>query len=110
MHRSTCSSTSSLVFMVSVLSLESPTVTDQMAHYVAPVAFGRTWTIMMISLHYGHERLGPAVIFLLPVPCSVNAMCQYFASVRKLLLGSDCFLGSVIQLPLAFSAWQSEMC
>ncbi|GJT39079.1 hypothetical protein Tco_0938944 [Tanacetum coccineum] len=26
----------------------SPTVTDQMAYYVAPVAFGRTWTIMMI--------------------------------------------------------------
>ncbi|GJT22372.1 hypothetical protein Tco_0892309 [Tanacetum coccineum] len=32
----------------SLVVIRSPTVTDQMAHYVAPVAFGRTWTIMMI--------------------------------------------------------------
>ncbi|GJV45423.1 ribonuclease H-like domain-containing protein [Tanacetum coccineum] len=54
----------------SIVICRSPTVTDQMAHYVAPVAFGSTWTIMMI-VAFRTQRLGPAIIFLLPVPCSV---------------------------------------
>ncbi|GKC17577.1 hypothetical protein Tco_1014359 [Tanacetum coccineum] len=130
MHHSMCSSTSNLVFMTLVLSLwaiplvvpliptfiainlltcpraslvvicRSPTVTDQMAHYVAPVAFGSTWTIMMI-VAFRTQRLGPAVIFLLPVPCSVS-----FASILPLvrLLLVLIVLGSVIQLPLVLSA------
>ncbi|GJR39222.1 hypothetical protein Tco_1214906 [Tanacetum coccineum] len=40
-------------------STKSPTVMDQMAHYVAPVAFGSTWTIMMI-VAFRTQRLGPA--------------------------------------------------
>ncbi|GJV39952.1 hypothetical protein Tco_1418392 [Tanacetum coccineum] len=77
----------------------SPTVTDQMAHYVAPVAFGRTWTIMMI-VAFRTQWLGLAVIFLLPVPCSV-----IFASILPLvrLLLVLIVLGSVIQLPLVLS-------
>ncbi|GKB73503.1 hypothetical protein Tco_0934915 [Tanacetum coccineum] len=72
---------------------------DQMAHYVAPVAFGRTWTIMMI-VAFRTQRLGPAVIFLIPVPCSVS-----FASILPLvrLLLVLIVLGSVIQLPLILS-------
>ncbi|GKA78618.1 hypothetical protein Tco_0785155 [Tanacetum coccineum] len=81
------------------LLLRSPTVTDQMAHYVAPVAFGSTWTIMMI-VAFRTQRLGPAIIFLLPVPCSV-----IFASILPLvrLLLVLIVLGSVIQLPLVLS-------
>ncbi|GJV01852.1 hypothetical protein Tco_1335421 [Tanacetum coccineum] len=77
----------------------SPTVTDQMANYVALVAFGSTWTIMMI-VAFRTQRLGPAVIFLLPVPCSVS-----FASILPLvwLLLVLIVLGSVIQLPLVLS-------
>ncbi|GJU50739.1 hypothetical protein Tco_1220294 [Tanacetum coccineum] len=50
-----------------------------MAHYVAPVAFGRTWTIMMI-VAFRTQWLGLAVIFILPVPCSV-----IFASILPLV-------------------------
>ncbi|GJR78130.1 hypothetical protein Tco_0148915 [Tanacetum coccineum] len=83
----------------SIVVCRSPTVTDQMAHYVAPVAFGRTWTIMMI-VAFRTQWLGPAVIFLLPVPCSV-----IFASILPLvrLLLVLIVLGSVIQLPLVLS-------
>ncbi|GKE28496.1 hypothetical protein Tco_1443880, partial [Tanacetum coccineum] len=83
----------------SIVICRSPTVTDQMAHYVAPVAFGRTWTIMMI-VAFRTQRLGPAIIFLLPVPCSVS-----FASILPLvrLLLVLIVLGSVIQLPLVLS-------
>ncbi|GKA83740.1 hypothetical protein Tco_0805335 [Tanacetum coccineum] len=83
----------------SIVICRSPTVTDQMAHYVAPVAFGSTWTIMMI-VAFRTQRLGPAVIFLLPVPCSV-----IFASILPLvrLLLVLIVLGSVIQLPLVLS-------
>ncbi|GJY43890.1 hypothetical protein Tco_0432103 [Tanacetum coccineum] len=71
----------------SIVICRSPTVTDHMAHYVAPVAFGRTWTIMMI-VAFRTQRLGPVVIFLLPVPCSVS-----FTSILplvRLLLVRDC--------------------
>ncbi|GJY90644.1 hypothetical protein Tco_0505840 [Tanacetum coccineum] len=83
----------------SIVICRSPTVTDQMAHYVAPVAFGSTWTIMMI-VAFRTQRLGPAVIFLLPVPCSV-----IFASILPLvrLLLVLIVLGSVIQLPFVLS-------
>ncbi|GJX05627.1 hypothetical protein Tco_0191543 [Tanacetum coccineum] len=65
-----------------------------MAHYVAPVAFGSTWTIMMI-VAFRTQRLGPAVICLLPVPCSVS-----FASILPLvrLLLVLIVLGSVSSL------------
>ncbi|GJU05847.1 hypothetical protein Tco_1122277 [Tanacetum coccineum] len=83
----------------SIVVCRSPTVTDQMAYYVAPVAFGRTWTIMMI-VAFRTQWLGLAVIFLLPVPCSVS-----FASILPLvrLLLVLIVLGSVIQLPLVLS-------
>ncbi|GJW82047.1 hypothetical protein Tco_0146022 [Tanacetum coccineum] len=83
----------------SIVICRSPTVTDQMAHYVAPVTFGRTWTIMMI-VAFRTQWLGLAVIFLLPVPCSVS-----FASILPLvcLLLVLIVLGSVIQLPLVLS-------
>ncbi|GJV07482.1 hypothetical protein Tco_1345138 [Tanacetum coccineum] len=53
--------------LVSMLS--SPTVTDQMAHYVAPVAFGRTWTIMLKLLSWT-LRLGH-IVFISSSPCHV---------------------------------------
>ncbi|GJW19600.1 hypothetical protein Tco_0027036 [Tanacetum coccineum] len=83
----------------SIVICRSPTVTDQMAYYVAPMAFRSTWTIMMI-VAFRTQRLGPAVIFLLPVPCSVS-----FASILPLvrLLLVLIVLGSVIQLPLVLS-------
>ncbi|GJZ82619.1 hypothetical protein Tco_0647792 [Tanacetum coccineum] len=70
-----------------------------MAHCVALVAFGSTWTIMMI-VAFRTQRLRPAVIFLLPVPCSVS-----FASILPLvrLLLVLIVLGSVIQLSLVLS-------
>ncbi|GJS74278.1 hypothetical protein Tco_0707119 [Tanacetum coccineum] len=52
----------------------SLTVMDEMAYYVAPVAFGRTWTIMMIVEYRNTFGFGPAVIFLLPVPGSPLAV------------------------------------
>ncbi|GJT14181.1 hypothetical protein Tco_0861223 [Tanacetum coccineum] len=93
----TCPHASSVVS--SIIICRSPTITDQMTHYVAPVAFGRTWTIMMI-VAFRTQQLGPAVIFLLPVPCSVS-----FASILPLvrLLLVLIVLGSVIQLPLVLS-------
>ncbi|GKA41051.1 hypothetical protein Tco_0733644 [Tanacetum coccineum] len=63
-----------------------------MAHYVAPVAFGGTWTIMMI-VAFRTQRLGPAVISLLPVPCSVS-FTSILPLVRLLLV--------LIVLSLAF--------
>ncbi|GJU59527.1 hypothetical protein Tco_1237293 [Tanacetum coccineum] len=83
----------------SIVICRSPTVTDQMAHYVALVAFGRTWTIMMI-VAFRTQRLSPAVMFLLPMPCSI-----IFASILPLvrLLLVLIVLGSVIQLPLVLS-------
>ncbi|GJR06391.1 hypothetical protein Tco_0529375 [Tanacetum coccineum] len=77
----------------------SPTSYGPDGPYVPPVAFGRTWTIMMI-VAFRTQRLGPAVMFLLPVPCSVS-----FASILPLirLLLVLIVLGSVIQLPLVLS-------
>ncbi|GJX40947.1 hypothetical protein Tco_0255937 [Tanacetum coccineum] len=83
----------------SIVICRSPTVMDQMAHYVAPVAFGRTWTIMMI-VAFRTQRLGPAIIFLLPVPCSV-IFVSILPLVRLLLV--LIVIGSVIQLPLVLS-------
>ncbi|GKF27332.1 hypothetical protein Tco_0083226, partial [Tanacetum coccineum] len=77
----------------------SPTVMDQMAHYVALVEFGRTWTIMMI-VTFRTQWLGPAVMFLLPVPCSI-ILASILPLVRLLLV--LIVLGSVIQLPLVLS-------
>ncbi|GJS24332.1 hypothetical protein Tco_0452964 [Tanacetum coccineum] len=133
MHHSTCSSTSSLVFMVLVLSLRAiipvvpliptfttsslltcpnaplavssigicrtPTITGQMANSVALVAFGSTWTIMVI-VAFGTQRLRSAVMFLLPVPCSVSS-ASVLPLVRLLLV--LIVLRSVIQLPLVLS-------
>ncbi|GJY44358.1 hypothetical protein Tco_0432571 [Tanacetum coccineum] len=78
----------------------SPTVTDQMAHYVAPVAFGSTWTIMMI-VAFRTQRLGPAVIFILPVPCQRKALPEFASYVRLLLV--RLFLWKDFQLPLVLS-------
>ncbi|GJS69180.1 hypothetical protein Tco_0702021 [Tanacetum coccineum] len=86
----------------SIVVCRSPTVTDQMAHYVAPVAFGRTWTIMMI-VAFRTQRLGPAVIFLLPVSCQANS--AVFCLLLRLLLFA-CF-GIIIQLPLD-SSWHRK--
>ncbi|GJY22796.1 hypothetical protein Tco_0396454 [Tanacetum coccineum] len=80
----------------SIVICRSPTVTDQMAHYVAPVAFGRTWTIMMI-VAFRTQRLGPAVIFLIPVPCSVS-FASILPLVRLLLVLIVDYFGSVFQL------------
>ncbi|GKB59104.1 hypothetical protein Tco_0915290 [Tanacetum coccineum] len=137
MHHSTCSSTSSLVFMVLVLSLwviipvvplipifiasslltcpsaplvisnigicRTPTITGQMVNSVALVAFGSTWTIMVI-VAFRTQRLRSAVMFLLPVPCNVR--CASILPLVRLLLVLI-VLRSVIQLPhvlsLAFS-------
>ncbi|GJY10063.1 hypothetical protein Tco_0378248 [Tanacetum coccineum] len=68
-------------------------------HYVALVAFGRTWTIMMI-VAFRTQWLGPAVIFLLPVPCSVS-VASILPLIRLLLV--LIVFGSVIQLPLVLS-------
>ncbi|GJU65173.1 hypothetical protein Tco_1247008, partial [Tanacetum coccineum] len=93
----TCPRSSLVVSSIAIC--RSPTVTDQMAYYVAPVAFGSTWTIMMI-VAFRTQRLGPAVIFLLPVPCSVS-FTSILPLVRLLLV--LIVLGSVIQLPLVLS-------
>ncbi|GKD26154.1 hypothetical protein Tco_1232368 [Tanacetum coccineum] len=76
-----------------------------MAHYVAPVAFGGTWTIMMI-VAFRTQRLRPAIIFLLPLPCSVS-----FVSILPLvwLLLVLIVLGSVIQLPFVLSLGVSSL-
>ncbi|GKE57106.1 hypothetical protein Tco_1496291 [Tanacetum coccineum] len=70
-----------------------------MAHYVAPVAFGGTWTIMMIVV-FRTQRLRPAVIFLLP-ECFEVRFVSILPLVRLLLV--LIVLGSVIQLPLVLS-------
>ncbi|GJU30040.1 hypothetical protein Tco_1173629 [Tanacetum coccineum] len=73
-----------------------------MAHYVAPVAFGSTWTIMMI-VAFRTQRLGPAVIFLLSCP-ALSYLPNILALVRTVIV-SDCSFGkkSVIQLRLVLS-------
>ncbi|GKA91804.1 hypothetical protein Tco_0813729 [Tanacetum coccineum] len=78
---------------------KTSTVKGQMANSVALVAFGSTWTIMVI-VAFRTQQLRSAVMFLLPVPCSVS-----FASILPLvqLLLVLIVIGSVIQLPLVLS-------
>nr|GFC17396.1 hypothetical protein [Tanacetum cinerariifolium] len=81
----------------------TPTVTGQMAKSVALVAFGSTWTIMVI-VAFRTKWLKSAVMFLFPMPCSVSS-----ASVLPLvwLLLVLIVLKSIIQpllvLSLAFN-------
>nr|GEV34533.1 hypothetical protein [Tanacetum cinerariifolium] len=75
------------------------TVTGQMAKSVALVAFGSTWTIMVI-VAFRTQRLRSAVMFLLPVPCSVIS-ASILPLVRLLLV--MIVLRSVIQLLLVLS-------
>nr|GEW34654.1 hypothetical protein [Tanacetum cinerariifolium] len=48
----------------------TPTVTDKMANSVALVAFGSTWTVMVI-VAFRTQRLRSVVMFLLHMPCSM---------------------------------------
>ncbi|GKB84922.1 hypothetical protein Tco_0957194 [Tanacetum coccineum] len=77
----------------------TPIDMGQMANSVAFVAFGSTWTIMVI-VAFRTQRLISVVMFLLPVPCSVS-----FASILPLvrLLLVLIVIGSVIQLPLVLN-------
>ncbi|GJT33404.1 hypothetical protein Tco_0923823 [Tanacetum coccineum] len=77
----------------------TPTVTGQMANSVALVAFGSTWTIMVI-VAFRTQQLRSVVMFFLPVHYSVS-----FASILPLvrLLLVLIVIGSVIQLPLVLS-------
>nr|GFB80315.1 hypothetical protein [Tanacetum cinerariifolium] len=71
-----------------------------MAKSVVLVAFGSTWTIMVI-VSCRTQWLGSTVMFLLPMPCSVNS-----ASVLPLVRPSLVLivLRSVIQPLLVLSA------
>nr|GFB72874.1 hypothetical protein [Tanacetum cinerariifolium] len=97
----TCSS--AFLDVGSIDICKTPTVTGQMAKSVALVAFGSTWTIMVI-VSFRTQRLRSAIMFLLPMPCSVSS-----ASVLPLvqLLLVLIVLRSVIQplfvLSLAFN-------
>nr|GEV46382.1 putative reverse transcriptase domain-containing protein [Tanacetum cinerariifolium] len=64
---------------------------EKMAKSVALVAFGSTWTIMVI-VAFRTQRLRSAVMFLLPMPCSVSS-----ASVLPLV---RLFVNSASVLPL----------
>nr|GEY05911.1 reverse transcriptase domain-containing protein [Tanacetum cinerariifolium] len=55
-----------------------------MAKSVALVAFGNTWTIMVI-VSFRAQRLRSAVMFLLPMPCSVSS-ASILPLVRLLLV------------------------
>nr|GEZ81464.1 hypothetical protein [Tanacetum cinerariifolium] len=77
----------------------TPTITSQMANSVALVAFGSSWTIMVI-VALRTQRLRYAVMFLLPVPCSVSS-ASILSLVRLLLV--LIVLRVVIQLPLVLS-------
>nr|GFD12400.1 hypothetical protein [Tanacetum cinerariifolium] len=74
-----------------------------MAKSVALVAFGSTWTIMVI-VTFRRQRLRSNVMFLLPMPCSVSS-ASVLPFVRLLLV--LIVLRSVIQpllvLSLAFN-------
>nr|GEZ70484.1 hypothetical protein [Tanacetum cinerariifolium] len=75
------------------------TVTGQMANSVTLVAFRSTWTIMVI-VAFRTQRLRSAVMFLLPVPCSVSSV-SILSLVRLLLV--LIVLRGVIQLTLVLS-------
>nr|GFC19491.1 hypothetical protein [Tanacetum cinerariifolium] len=77
----------------------TPTITGQMANSVALVAFGSTWTIMVI-VAFRTQRLRSAVMFLLSVPCSVSS-ASILSLVRLLLV--LIVVRGVIQLPIVLS-------
>nr|GFC62007.1 hypothetical protein [Tanacetum cinerariifolium] len=93
----TCSS--AFLDVSSIGICRTPTIMGQMANSVALVAFGSTWTIMVI-VAFRTQRFRSAVMFLLPVPCSVSS-ANIFSLVRLLLV--LIVLRGVIQLPLILS-------
>nr|GFC33744.1 hypothetical protein [Tanacetum cinerariifolium] len=72
-----------------------------MAKSVALVAFGSTWTIMVI-VAFRAQRLRSAVMFLLPMPCNVSS-ASVLPLVRLLLV--LIVLRSVIQPLLDKYLW-----
>ncbi|GKA23364.1 hypothetical protein Tco_0709326 [Tanacetum coccineum] len=93
----TCPSTPLVVNNIGIC--RTPIITGKMANYVALVAFGSTWTIMVI-VAFRTQRLISAVMFLLPMPCNVSS-ASILPLVRWLLV--LIVLRSVIQLPLVLS-------
>ncbi|GKC52425.1 hypothetical protein Tco_1075170 [Tanacetum coccineum] len=93
----TCPSAPLVVSSIGIYG--TPTVMGQMANSIALVAFGSTWTIMVI-VAFRTQWLRYAVMFLLLVPCSVSSV-SILPLVRILLV--LIFLRSVIQLPLVLS-------
>ncbi|GJV35629.1 hypothetical protein Tco_1408106 [Tanacetum coccineum] len=83
---------------------------DQMAHYVALVAFGSTWTIMMI-VAFRTQRLRPAVIFLLPVPCSVSfsSILPLFGMLSFLIVLGKLLFNFLLVLSLALGKKSSDL-
>nr|GEV02490.1 hypothetical protein [Tanacetum cinerariifolium] len=93
----TCSSAFLVVSSIGIC--RTPTVTGQIANSVALVAFGSTWTIMVI-VAFRTQWLRSPVMFLLPIPCSVSSV-SILTLVRLLLV--LIVLRGVIQLPLVLS-------
>nr|GEV35582.1 hypothetical protein [Tanacetum cinerariifolium] len=93
----TCSS--AFLDVSSIGICRTPIVTGQMANSVALLAFGSTWTIMVV-VAFRTQRLRSAIMFLLPVPCSVSS--AIILSLVRLLLVLIVLKG-VIQLPLVLS-------
>ncbi|GKF96778.1 hypothetical protein Tco_0292599 [Tanacetum coccineum] len=74
----TCLGAPLVVSIVGICS--TPVVTGQMANFIALVAFGSTWTIVVV-VAFGTQRFRSSVMFLFTRSCSVGT-----ASVLPLVL------------------------
>nr|GEW98021.1 hypothetical protein [Tanacetum cinerariifolium] len=82
----------------------TPTVTGQMANSVELVAFGSTWTIMVI-VAFRTQRLRSDVMFLLLVPCcDLHAYTFLEHNSMNQSCGSCVVAAATVEIPAAVLA------
>nr|GFA48697.1 hypothetical protein [Tanacetum cinerariifolium] len=95
------------VLSLRTISLVVPLIPTFMAKSVALVAFGSTWTIMVI-VAFRTQRLKSAVMFLLPMPCSTST---FITGASSLILSSSrclAILDYVANLPAIFALYSAR--